>query len=85
MSTTVREVRKEAARASYAPYADAVLLSPVFAAPSHPGARVLTPARARLIARNSLLPVLALGGVNARNAALLSGFSGVAAIDGLNM
>jgi hypothetical protein len=28
---------------------------------------------------------LALGGVNDRNAALLAGFSGIAAIDGLNL
>jgi thiamine monophosphate synthase len=31
-----------------------------------------------------LLPVLALGGVTARNAALLSGFSGIAAISALS-
>ena len=78
-------VAAHSARALHAPYADAVLLSPVFATRSHPGAPALTPARARLIARASLLPVLALGGVNARNAALLSGFSGIAAIDGLNL
>jgi len=72
-------------RALRAPYADAVLLSPVFATRSHPKAHPLTPARARLMARAALLPVLALGGVNDRNAALLAGFSGIAAIDGLNM
>jgi thiamine-phosphate pyrophosphorylase len=66
-----------------APYADAALLSPVFATKSHPKARPLTAPRARLIACHALLPVLALGGVTARNAALLSGFSGIAAIDGL--
>ena len=77
-------VAAHSARALHAPLADAALLSPVFYTRSHPGARFLTPARARLIARASLVPVLALGGVNDRNAALLAGFSGIAAIDGLN-
>ena len=71
-------------RGLYAPRADAALLSPVFATKSHPQAPILTPARARLIARKALLPVLALGGVTARNAALLSGFSGIAAISALS-
>lgn len=70
-------------RGLHAPYADAAFLSPIFATKSHPKARPLTPACARLIARNALLPVLALGGVTARNATLLSGFSGIAAIDAL--
>jgi len=64
-------------------YADAALLSPIFPTQSHPGARPLTAARARLMARDSLLPVLALGGVTARNARLLKGFAGVAAIGAL--
>ena len=71
-------------RGLHASHADAVLLSPVFATRSHPKARPLTPARARLMARKALLPVLALGGVTARNAALLSGFSGIAAIKALS-
>ena len=71
-------------RGLHAPYADAALLSPIFATGSHPGAASLTAPRARLIARNVLLPVLALGGINARNAALLSGFSGIAAIGALS-
>lgn len=70
-------------RGLQAPYADAALLSPVFATKSHPGAKTLTPARARLMAQRALLPVLALGGVTARNAALLPGFSGIAAIGSL--
>lgn len=70
-------------RGLQAPYADAALLSPVFATKSHPGAKTLTPARARLMAQHALLPVLALGGVTARNAALLPGFSGIAAIGSL--
>jgi thiamine-phosphate pyrophosphorylase len=76
-------VAAHSARGLQAPYADAALLSPVFATKSHPKARPLTAPRARLIACHALLPVLALGGVTARNAALLSGFSGIAAIDGL--
>jgi thiamine-phosphate pyrophosphorylase len=64
-------------------HADAALLSPVFATKSHPKAQPLTAARARLMARQALLPVLALGGVTARNAALLKGFAGIAAIGAL--
>jgi thiamine-phosphate pyrophosphorylase len=60
--------------------ADAALLSPVFPTASHPGAHTLGAARARLMARQAVLPVLALGGVNARNAHLLRGFAGLAAI-----
>jgi thiamine-phosphate pyrophosphorylase len=65
-------------------HADAILLSPVFATQSHAKAQPLTAARARLIARGIKTPVFALGGVTAGNAALLSGFSGVAAIGALN-
>jgi thiamine-phosphate pyrophosphorylase len=63
--------------------ADAVLLSPVFATKSHRQARPLSPARARLIARGVKTPLFALGGVTGKNAALLSGFSGIAAIGAL--
>ena len=64
-------------------HADAALLSPVFATKSHPGTRPITATRARLMARHALLPVLALGGVTARNASLLKGFAGFAAIGAL--
>ncbi|HEX4370407.1 MAG TPA: thiamine phosphate synthase [Rhizomicrobium sp.] len=64
-------------------HADAALLSPIFATKSHPHTPPLTAARARLMARNSLLPVLALGGVTARNVPLLKGFAGFAAIGAL--
>ncbi len=77
-------VAAHSARGLQIPYADAALLSPVFATTSHPKPLALTPARARLIARHALLPVLALGGVNTQNAALLSGFSGIAAITALS-
>ena len=60
---------------------DAVFLSPVFATSSHKEVRPLTPVRAAFIAALSPVPVYALGGVTARNAALLApAFSGIAAI-----
>ena len=62
--------------------ADAVLLSPVFATRSHPGARGLGPVRFRLLAWRGGVPVLALGGMNAHRARAL-GATGWAAIDGL--
>ena len=63
---------------------DGVFLSPVFATTSHKNTRPLTPVRAALIAAQSPVPVYALGGVTARNAALLApAFSGVAAISSL--
>ncbi|MFM5884867.1 MAG: thiamine phosphate synthase [Novosphingobium sp.] len=48
--------------------ADAVLLSPVFATRSHPGAATLGPLRFRLIAARAQAPVIALGGMNAKAA-----------------
>ncbi|HTQ12590.1 MAG TPA: thiamine phosphate synthase [Rhizomicrobium sp.] len=64
---------------------DAVLLSPVFATASHPGAPALGAMRARLIARQSPVAVLALGGIDARTVRRLAGgaFAGVAAIGAL--
>lgn len=73
-------VAAHSARALHIAHADAALLSPVFPTKSHPGAPALSPARARMIARRAPLPVLALGGVTPESAALLSGFSGLAAI-----
>jgi thiamine-phosphate pyrophosphorylase len=64
---------------------DALLLSPVFATRSHPGAAALTPVRANRIASALRVPVYALGGVTARNARLLHGFSGIAAIGALSV
>ncbi|HWA91469.1 MAG TPA: thiamine phosphate synthase [Rhizomicrobium sp.] len=63
--------------------ADAVLLSPVFSTESHPGRAALTPVRANLMAGQARRPVYALGGIEARNAALLHGFDGIAAIGAL--
>ncbi len=48
--------------------AEAVLLSPVFPTRSHPGGKVLGPLRFRLLASRSPVPVIALGGMNARRA-----------------
>lgn len=45
--------------------AAAVLLSPVFPTRSHPGGKVLGSLRFRLLAQRSVLPVIALGGMNA--------------------
>jgi thiamine-phosphate pyrophosphorylase len=64
-----------------AQHLDAVFLSPVFATTSHTEVQPLTPARAAFIAAHSPVPVYALGGITARNAALLApAFSGIAAI-----
>ena len=65
---------------------DAVLLAPIFATASHPGGKVLGAMRARMIARQSPLPVYALGGIDAGNVARLEGarFAGVAAISALS-
>lgn len=63
--------------------ADAVLLSPVFATRSHPGGKVLGPARFRLLAQHSRAPVIALGGMDAHRAQALQ-WDRWAAIDGLS-
>jgi thiamine-phosphate pyrophosphorylase len=65
-------------------HADAVLLSPVFATDSHKDAPALSATRARLIARGVTMPVFALGGITAGNAALLGFFAGIAAISALS-
>ncbi|MCC6918126.1 MAG: thiamine phosphate synthase [Alphaproteobacteria bacterium] len=65
--------------------ADAVLLSPVFATSSHPGARALGPARFAALAVRSKMPVIALGGMSGANFRRLngSGALGFAAIEAL--
>lgn len=63
--------------------ADAVMLSPVFPTKSHPGAPILGPARFRHLARHARMPVIALGGMNARTAHRLD-WPHWAAIDGLS-
>ncbi|MEL6487895.1 MAG: thiamine phosphate synthase [Pseudomonadota bacterium] len=63
--------------------ADAVLLSPVYATRSHPGAPALGPVRFRLIARLARIPVIALGGMTPLGARRLA-TARWAAIDGLS-
>lgn len=63
--------------------ADAVLLSPAFPTATHPGAAHLGPVRFRRLAALSLVPVIALGGMDRRGAARL-GWPRWAAIDGLS-
>lgn len=64
---------------------DAILLSPLMATRSHPGARPLGAFRFAMLARRSPVPVIALGGVRPRHAGVVRrlGASGFAAIDGL--
>ena len=66
-------------------HADAILLGPVFATQSHPGAQTLGPIRTRLIARAIAKPVYALGGIDAKSIMQLNGanLAGVAAIGAL--
>lgn len=61
-----------------------VLLSPLFATRSHPGARPLGTARFAALARRSRVPVIALGGVLQRHQWLVRrlGAMGWAGIDG---
>lgn len=63
--------------------ADAVLLSPVFATRSHPGAGALGPLRFRLMAQFAAMPVIALGGMDQSKADRLA-WPYWAAIDGLS-
>ncbi len=68
-------------------YADAILLGPVFATQSHPGAQTLGAVRTRLIARAIAKPVYALGGIDAKTLMQLNGarLAGVAAIGALSV
>jgi thiamine-phosphate pyrophosphorylase len=63
---------------------DALFLSPVFATGSHEGRAALGAVRANRIARDALVPIYALGGIDAHNAPLLHGFVGIAAIGALS-
>jgi thiamine-phosphate pyrophosphorylase len=66
--------------------ADASLLAPVFATKSHLGRPPIGAARARMIARQSPLPVYALGGIDARSVGRLRGarFAGIAGVGALS-
>jgi thiamine-phosphate pyrophosphorylase len=58
-----------------------IFLSPAFPTRSHPGAAALGPVRFGLIARQARVPVIALGGVDARKARRLPHIYGWAGID----
>lgn len=58
-----------------------IFLSPAFATRTHPGARPLGPVRFGLIAGQARVPVIALGGVDARRARRLPHIYGWAGID----
>ena len=74
----------EAVRATRA-RADLILVSPVHATRTHPGAPALGPLRAAIIARHARVPAIALGGMTQKRFRRLRafGFVGWAAIDGL--
>jgi thiamine-phosphate pyrophosphorylase len=65
--------------------ADAALLAPIFPTPSHRDRAPLGVARSRLMVREAVLPVYALGGIDAANAGRLRGarLAGIAAIGAL--
>jgi thiamine-phosphate pyrophosphorylase len=79
-----RLVTAHSVREMRATRADAVMLSPVFATRSHPGAESLGSVRFRLLARLAAVPVIALGGMTARSAAAYK-LQRWAAIDGLSI
>jgi thiamine-phosphate pyrophosphorylase len=80
-SASVHDLRE--IRAAEREGADLLFLSPVFATRSHPGAHSLGRLRFALLARQTQLPVIALGGMNPQRARRLSGsrLYGWAAID----
>jgi thiamine-phosphate pyrophosphorylase len=61
--------------------ADLLFVSPVFATKSHPQARALGRAKFGLLIRGLDVPVIALGGMNAKRAKTLPGIHGWAGID----
>ena len=79
---SLRELARIKAKAG-ARGAAGVLLSPVFPTRSHSGGRALGPARFRLIAARSPVPVIALGGMTKARARALN-WPRWAAIDGLS-
>ena len=67
--------------------AHAAFLAPVFATASHPRRRALGPARFIAMAKQSAIPVYALGGINAANAGRLghARIAGLAAVEALKV
>jgi len=82
LSTRPAHSRREAI-AAIRQGADALFVSPVFATRSHPGARTLGPVRLGLLIGGLRVPVIALGGMDARRARGLRalGVHGWAGID----
>nr|WP_231708247.1 thiamine phosphate synthase [Sphingomonas populi] len=82
LATRSAHNRREAVAARRAGAA-AIFVSPVFTTRSHPGAPTLGPLRAAAIGRGLGVPVIALGGMDARRFKRLRalGFHGWAAID----
>ena len=72
------------ARAGRRAGAKLLFVSPIHATRSHPGAPALGPVLARRIGQGLSLPLIALGGMDARRYARLDGFAGWAAIDAFN-
>lgn len=69
------------ARAGRRAGAKLLFVSPIYATRSHPDAATIGPRKARRIGHGLGLSLIALGGMNARRYARLSGFAGWAAID----
>ncbi|MES1202764.1 MAG: thiamine phosphate synthase [Pseudomonadota bacterium] len=65
------------------PGADAAVLAPIFPSASPSAQNPFGARRANAMARRSPMPVYALGGVSERNAARLSSFAGLAAVEAL--
>ncbi|HVY84164.1 MAG TPA: thiamine phosphate synthase [Caulobacterales bacterium] len=84
LQTGAAHSRRGLARAA-ATQLDAAILAPVFPSRSPSAKRPLGPLRAGILALAAALPVIALGGVNARTAKRLPGrgFAGLAAVEGL--
>jgi thiamine-phosphate pyrophosphorylase len=68
-------------RAAEGAGAHLIFLSPVYPTRSHAAAATLGPRRFALLAHQTKLPVIALGGMNAENARTLGGAYGWAGID----
>ncbi len=66
-----------------APGADAAVLAPIYPSASPSAQNLLGSRRANAMARRASVPIYALGGVNACNAARLSSFAGLAAVEAL--
>jgi thiamine-phosphate pyrophosphorylase len=66
-------------------HADAVIVAPVFPTASHPGGATLGALRLCILARQSPVPVYALGGIDARTVRSLQGakLAGIAAVGAL--